>query len=186
MNKICYSLSRFLFTSGRFLVRSIIIFWLHPSNLFPVIMCPLLCRMIDLKKQIHVKSIWGQVVFCVNDVGVESGPVSLNPSIGRWCRVARGADSNRLLAIGGNKFQNRMRDRVSKAHKVFFLSLFSICVVLFSHPERSYTEVGRKNDNDHREIPRCDHQWRAICFIYPPFFLPVSHTRFFLPLPIAI
>ena len=121
-------------------------------------------------------------MFCVNDVGVESGPVSLNPSIGRWCRVARGADSNRLLAIGGNKFQNRMRDRVSKAHKVFFLSLFSICVVLFFHPERSYTEVGRKNDNDHREIPRCDHQWRAICFIYPPFFLPVSHTRFFLPL----
>ena len=125
-------------------------------------------------------------MFCVNDVGVESGPVSLNPSIRRWCRVARGADSNRLLAIGGNKFQNRMRDRVSKAHKVFFLSLFSICVVLFFHPERSYTEVGRKNDNDHREIPRCDHQWRAICFIYPPFFLPVSHTRFFLPLPIAI
>lgn len=117
-------------------------------------------------------------MFCVNDAGVESGPVSLNPSIRRWCRVARGADSNRLLAIGGNKFQNRMRDRVSKAHKVFFLSLFSICVVLFSHPEKSYTEVGRKNDNDCREIPRCDHQWhvaRDLFYLSP--FLPACLTH---------
>ena len=115
MNKICYSLSRFLFTSGRFLVRSIIIFGYIHLTFSPLLCAPYYAEWSIWKKQIHVKSIWGQVVFCVNDAGVESGPVSLNPSIRRWCRVARGADSYRLLAIGGKERETNSKTECGTA-----------------------------------------------------------------------